>query len=63
MSYDPNEYRRAADETIYVPPQEKEAVRREEYLRNAPPEKLQEEYRDILAAHAGKYPRRFYDSC
>ncbi len=32
MSYDPNEYRRAADETIYVPPQEKEAVRTASFI-------------------------------
>ena len=42
--------------SCFLSRQEKEAVRREAYLRNAPPEKLQEEYRDILAAHAGKYP-------
>ena len=42
--------------SCFLSRQEKEAVRREEYLRNAPPEKLREEYRDILAAHAGKYP-------
>ena len=42
--------------SCFLSRQEKEAVRREEYLRNAPPEKLQEEYRDILAAHAGNYP-------
>ncbi len=32
MSYDPNEYRRAADETIYVPPQEAEAVRTTSFI-------------------------------
>ena len=42
--------------SCFLSRQEKEAVRREEYLRNASPEKLQEEYRAILVAHAGKYP-------
>ena len=42
--------------SCFLSRQEKEAVCREEYLRNASPEKLQEEYRDILVAHAGKYP-------
>ena len=32
MSYDPNEYRRAADETIYVPPQEKEAAQTASFI-------------------------------
>ena len=42
--------------SCFLSRQEKEAVRREAYLRNASPEKLREEYRAILAAHAGKYP-------
>ena len=42
--------------SCFLPRQEKEAVRREEELRNASPEKLREDYRAILAAHAGKYP-------
>ena len=32
MSYDPNEYRRAADENIYVPPQEAEAIRSASFI-------------------------------
>ena len=32
MSYDPNEYRRAADESVYVPPQEAHAVRTASFI-------------------------------
>jgi len=32
MSYDPNEYRRAADDDIYMPPQQKEAVRTASFI-------------------------------
>ena len=32
MSYDPNEYRRAADESVYMPPQEAHAVRTASFI-------------------------------